>query len=112
MQLSGSEPAYRARQSRAAGGIHPPIWALGGLVVLTFVSLHVLVHQRSNDFADLRHSSRDMIHDWRRLDRCMMGSHLEGLLLGLPLGPHCRAQPACPLSRGHACTRLLSRGAL
>ena len=74
MQLSGFEPASRSRQIRAAG-IHPTIWFLGGLLVLTLVSLHVLVHQRSNDFADLRYGGRDMIHPShirRQLDRCLL----------------------------------------
>jgi hypothetical protein len=74
MQLSGFEPASRSRQSRAAG-IRAAVWYLGGLVALTLVSLHVLVHQRSNDFADLRHGGRDMIHashNWRQLDRCFV----------------------------------------
>ena len=63
-----------ARQAKAAG-LHATAPVLGCLVVLTLVSLHVFVHQRSNGFADLRTSARDMIHpshNGRHLNRCLL----------------------------------------
>ena len=72
MQLSSlGSPNRHAK----AAGLYATAPILGCLVVVTFVSLHVFVHQRSNNFADLRAGARDMIHPshtGRQLDRCLL----------------------------------------
>jgi len=71
MQLAGAGSS--ARHAKAAG-LYATAPALGCLVLVTFVSLHVIVHQRSNNFADLRTGARDLIHPshhGRQIGRCL-----------------------------------------
>ena len=71
MQLAGlGSPARHAK----AAGLYATAPALGCLVLVTFVSLHIFVHQRSNSFADLRTGARDLIHPshhGRQSGRCL-----------------------------------------